>query len=123
MEIWVFGNPDLDEDALPIRILPKLRRMVPQHTFVVKDPLDEWVIPRELYIIDTVKGITRVERFDTLDAFAAAPRVSMHDFDLHTQLAMLDKLGKLPRTVIFGVPPDGTEALVISQLSEGLRRL
>lgn len=123
MEIWVFGNPDLAEDALPIRILPELRRAVPEHTFIIKDPLDEWVIPRELYIIDTVKGISRVERFDTLDAFAAAPRVSMHDFDLHTQLAMLDKLGKLPRTVIFGVPPESTEEVAIIQLCEALRRL
>ncbi len=123
MKIWVFGNADLAEDALPIRMLPSLKKAFPKITFIIQDPLDEWDIPEKLLIIDTVKGLTRVERFGTLDAFSAAPRVTMHDFDLYTQLAMLKKLGKLPSTTIFGIPLDLNEDEAVRQLGLLLRQL
>ncbi len=112
MEIWVFGNPDLAVDAVPIQILPRLRAAFPDHQFIHQDPLDEWEMPRRLMIIDTIQGIPSVQAFTSLDAFQNAPHVTMHDFDLGTQLQFMQKLGKLSEEmVIFGVPagygPDG----------------
>ncbi|RJO59001.1 hypothetical protein C4546_04190 [Candidatus Parcubacteria bacterium] len=118
MEIWIFGNPDLPEDSLPIKLLPVLQRRFPQHQFLIKDPLDEWEMPKELLIIDTIKGLGKVEVFDSLGQFENSPRVTMHDYDLFSNLAFLQKLKKLPKFKIFGVPPemDLNQALTELQL-------
>ncbi|MFA6908445.1 MAG: hypothetical protein WC289_01010 [Patescibacteria group bacterium] len=122
MEVWVFGNADLELDALPVRILPGLKKQFPEYTFVHKDPLDEWEMHGELMIIDTVRGISAVTRFTSIDDFIDAPRVTMHDFDLGTQLKFLQKLNKLPRCTILGVPATLTEAEAIIQLQPFLRQ-
>lgn len=106
MIVYVFGNPDLPEDALPLRLVPLLKHKFPNTAFEVKDPNEEWDVPERLVVIDTVVGIDRVREFHGLDAFARTPRVSMHDFDALTQLRLLQKLGKLKTVTIIGVPPD-----------------
>lgn len=106
MTVYVFGNPDLPMDALPIRLVPELQNKFPQHQFIVRDPLDEWdTVPETLVILDTIVGINSVQEFTSLDAFAASPRVTMHDLDLWSQLQLLKKVGKLKQVRIFGVPP------------------
>lgn len=105
MIIFVFGNPDLQMDALPLRLVPQLQAKFPKHEFLIKDPNEEWDVPEKLVVIDTVRGINEVTKFDGLGSFASAPRVSMHDFDALTQLRFLHKLGKLKEVTIIGVPP------------------
>lgn len=121
MDIWLFGNPDLSEDSLPLQMLPRLRQAFPHSTFTVQDPLDEWRLPGELFIIDTVKGIDCVRAFGSLDEFQEAPRVTMHDFDAVMELRLLQKLGKLPALKIFGVPPTLSMDEAFGQLSALLR--
>jgi len=106
MEIWIFGNPDLPEDNLPIKLFPVLQKTYPQHKFILQDPLDEWQMPEGLFIIDTIKGLDKVEVFESLEQCEKTPNVTMHDYDLLTNLAFLKKLGKLPKFKIFGLPPD-----------------
>lgn len=93
-------------DSLPLRLVLQLQAKFPQHEFLIKDPNEEWDVPENLVVIDTVKGINEVKQFDGLDSFASAPRVSMHDFDALTQLRFLQKLEKLKGVTIIGVPPD-----------------
>lgn len=122
-EVWVFGNPDLTEDAVPIQLLPRLRSDFPKHQFVHQDPLDEWDMPDRLYIIDTIQGINAVTIFTSIDAFQEAPHVTMHDFDLVTQLQFMQKLGKLPwELVIFGVPAGLSADAAYDQLVPLLRQ-
>lgn len=110
MIIYVFGNPDLQFDSLPLRILPKLQEHFPDIKFIIKDPNEEWEIPREhLYIIDTVVSINKITTFNDLSIFEKAPRISMHDFDAYANLLLLKKLGKLPACTIIGVPPNYDE--------------
>ncbi|MBI3963845.1 MAG: hypothetical protein HY341_02495 [Candidatus Kerfeldbacteria bacterium] len=123
MTIWVFGNPDLPSDALPIRLVPELRRRYPEHTFALRDPLEEWDVPDDLVILDTVKGITAVTEFKNLDGFSDSPRVTMHDYDLGTTLKWLRKLGKLPAVRIIGIPPNAEEADVLRDLEPILKAL
>lgn len=106
MEIWIFGNPDLPEDSLPIKLLPVLQKKFPQHKFIFKDPLDEWEMPKQLVIIDTIKGLKQIEVFESLEQFEKAPNITMHDYDLLTNLAFLKKLNKLPKFKILGIPPE-----------------
>ncbi len=122
-EIWLFGNPDLPVDALPIKLLPKLKAAFPAVQFSVQDPLDEWEIPPSLTIIDTVQGLEHVQVFDSLDAFQQDRRVTMHDFDLGMQLQFLKKLGKLPSLRIIGVPPTLSEDEAFTQITAVLRHL
>jgi ADP-heptose:LPS heptosyltransferase len=105
-EIWVFGNPDLKNDSLPFKILPSLKKHFPDTDFVIKDPNEEWDLPKNLTIIDTVHGLEKITVFTSLDQFANVPRLSMHDFDLLTNLRWLDKINKLPPFTIIGLPPN-----------------
>lgn len=58
----------------------------------------------KLIILDTVKGISKVTIFEDLKNFSAAhKRTTVHDFDLYDELALLQKLKKLPKIAIIGV--------------------
>lgn len=105
MTIFIFGNPELSEDSLPLRLLPNLHRRLPDVKFEVKDPNEEWDVPEELTIIDTVVGIPEPRLFHSLDDFAAAPRLTAHDFDAYANLRLLQKLGRLKKIRIIGLPP------------------
>ena len=123
MNVFVFGNPDVVGDSLPIRILPSLQKEFPNLSFQVLDPNEEWDIPEDLVIIDTVHGINEVTVFTDLDRFSASPNVSLHDFDAYTNLRLLQKLGKLKKITIIGVPQSGNEKEVpfaITEIINGL---
>lgn len=119
--VFVFGNINLDNDSLPLRIMPKLQEKFPDIEFEVRDPNEEWNVPEEFIIIDTVIGIKGVKVFNTLDKFLSAPRVSMHDFDFLTNLQYLTKLGKIKKIKIIGIPPDMEESEAIKKVSATLR--
>ncbi|MDI6734119.1 MAG: hypothetical protein QMD50_01330 [Patescibacteria group bacterium] len=121
MTIFVFGNPDIKEDSLPIKILPELKKIFPDIEFKIKDPNEEWNLPEELIIIDTAVGINNMKIFNSLNEFAKTPRVSVHDFDALTQLRILQKLGKLKKIKIIGVPPMISEEKAIEEISTILR--
>ena len=68
-----------------------------------------------------VIGIKDITIFDSLEKFALAPRVSMHDFDFLTNLQYLTKLGKIKKIKIIGLPPDMEENEAIKKVSATLR--
>lgn len=117
-QIFVFGNINLDNDSLPLRILPKLQEKFPDIQFEVRDPNEEWEVPEEFIIIDTVMGIKGVKIFSTLNKFLSVPRVSMHDFDFLTNLQYLWKLGKIKKIKIIGLSPDMEEAEALQKVSQ-----
>ena len=106
MMVFIFGNPELPGDSLPLRLLPELKKLRPDVVFEIKDPNEEWDVPPELTVIDTVVGVTEPRVFASLDAFAAAPRLTMHDFDAYANLRLLQKLGRLKSVRVVGLPPD-----------------
>jgi len=117
-KIFVFGNINLENDSLPLRILPKLQEKFPNLEFEIRDPNEEWGVPEKIVIIDTIIGIKRVKIFDSLDEFLSAPRVSMHDFDALTNLRFLWKLGKIKKIKIIGVPPEMNEVEALKKVSK-----
>jgi hypothetical protein len=119
--IIVFGNPDLPMDSLPLRILPKLVRRVQKTTFLVLDPNEEWPNVDDFTVIDTVQGIDKVTVFTDLKQFASAPRLSMHDFDALSYLRYLEKLGKVKKVTVIGVPPEIEEARAVEEVTAMLR--
>ena len=121
--VYVFGNPDIKEDALPLKILPHLQKKFPDISFRVLDPNEEWDAPENLVIIDTGLGIDKVTVFDDLDRFSLAPRVSLHDFDAYANLRLLQKLGKLKTLKIIGVPADTSKKEAINKTSAELAKI
>ena len=104
-------------DSLPLRILPKLKKQFPKISFQIKDPNEEWDTLKELTIIDTVKGITRVQVFSSLNSFTPSPTLTLHNFDALAQLKLLEKLGKLPKIKIIGIPPTISEKKAFDSVS------
>jgi hypothetical protein len=98
LTVFVFGNPDLLTDSLPLRILPKLKKLLPDVEFKVQDPNEEWEVSEEMILIDTVFGIDKVKVFNDLKQFVLSPRFSLHDFDVAANLWYLQKLGKFKKT-------------------------
>ena len=121
-QVWIFGNPDYKPDALPLKILPELKQRLPDLDFVVKDPNEDWEMPAKLIIIDTIVGIDKVTCFTTLKRFQSAPRLTMHDFDLGTNLMWLNKLKKLPPFLIIGIPVGATKKEIIGRVATILER-
>lgn len=108
MRITVFGNPDLEIDNLPIRLLPRLREAFPEVEFEVEDPnnLDLPDIPpgEEWIIIDTVAGLPGVCWLTIDDIAKPTGRLTAHDYDLASYLLLAKKaLGPLPIRIL-GIP-------------------
>ena len=120
VQFFVFGNLDLAMDALPIQLIPKLKKKFPQHTFTILDPNEEWDVSRDMYIIDTVVGIEVVTIFTDLDVFLDGPKVTCHDFDAYTNLKFLKKLGKIDTTYIIGIPSGHPEDRVLKELNKAI---
>lgn len=115
-KITIFGNPDLEIDNLPIRILPRLREAFPDVSFEVEDPnnLDLPDIPpgEEWIIIDTVAGIPDVSWLTVEDIAKPMGRLTAHDYDLASYLLLAKKaLGPLPIRIL-GVPMGMAEDVV-----------
>ena len=117
MRVYIFGNPDLPEDSLPLQLLPTLRKNFPDIKFEALDPNEEWDPPEELTVIDTVVGINEVTVYDNLETFSNTPRVTMHDFDALTNLRYLQKLGKIKKVKIIGVPASGDLAKILRDVA------
>src|SRR3989344_9133900 len=113
MKIFVFGNLEITNDSLPLKILLLLKKKFPEINFEIKDPNEEWGNEESIIAIDTVLGISDVMIFKDLSEFKKAPRFGMHDFDALANMLHLQKIGKIKKAVIIGLPealPE-TEAL------------
>ena len=105
MEIYVCGNILLEEDSIPLKILPHLKEKFRDINFIELDPTEDMPKKAEMIIIDTVINIDRVEVFEDIDRFNDTKGVSLHDFDLGMSLKLLKKMGVLKKVKIIGVPP------------------
>lgn len=123
MKIFIFGNPELKNDSLPLEILPDLKKRFPKIFFEEKDSNEDWDMPENVLIIDTVVGIKKIKIFNSLEDFESAPRVSMHDFDALANLRLLIKLGKVKKVKIIGIPPNISKKEAFSQTAKILASL
>lgn len=121
-KILVFGNPIVERDSLPLKMIPDLRKKFPEITFKEFDPNENLEKEgRDLNIIDTVEGIDRVVLITDIDSIATSRVYSMHDFDLGHSLKILKKLDYIDSVRIFGVPVKIRRKEAVSQLSDLIR--
>jgi len=116
MKIYVFGNPDLDMDSMPIRLLPELKNIFPNIEFIHLDPNEEIDFPENLIILDTTLGIEKVEIIEDLSLIKKSPAITMHDFDLGSLLLFLLKTGKISNVKIIGIPQGLNQSETLNQL-------
>lgn len=104
--VYVLGNPLLPSDSLPLKLLPHLRESCPDFLFEILDPTEEisLSVEQDLILIDTIIGVKKVTVFHNLSSLALSPRVTVHDYDLPINLGMLQKLRKIKKITIIGVP-------------------
>jgi len=102
--IYVFGNPLVKEDSLPLKLIDKLKKEFPSLEFKEFDTVEDLELEKELNIIDTVKGIKKVELIEDIDKIVTDKIYSMHDFDLGYNLKLLKKMKMIDKVKIFGVP-------------------
>jgi len=122
-KIYICGNPLVDEDSMPFRILPQLRAQLPEIDFIDFDPTENFPRENPLYIIDTVINAPGVMVIRDLAGLGDAPHFSAHDADLAFHLKWLEKMGELPELTIFGVPAEGEEGKILGDLVKMLNRL
>lgn len=116
--VTVFGNPDLPEDAMPIVLLPELRKKFPRIEFVHQDPNEDCRPPENpWYIIDTVKGIPGVRLVTDTDLIQVKKRLTMHEYDLGMHLTLLKKIQPDLEIRIIGIPINGKRDDIVEGVS------
>ena len=121
-KIYVFGNPLLPFDSLPLKLIPELKKRFPKIEFLTIDPNENLKpINKELIIIDTVADIEKVTIFKDLKRLKTEKIYSAHDLDLAFNLKILEKIGELKNTVIFGVPQNIKKSEALEQLTRLIR--
>lgn len=89
----------------------KLEGKVKGVEFVTINPNEDLPFAGEpnVVILDAVAGIDKVTVIDesSLDKLKVDRSVTVHDFDLGFQLQYLNKLGKLKKVTIIGLPQSG----------------
>lgn len=122
--IYIFGNPLLLFDNLPIQLISDLQKEFPDFNFIHKDP-NENLHPEngELIIIDTVVGPKEVIIIDDIEKIESSPTVSMHDLDLGFNLKLLKKIGSLTKVTILGVPQDIKKEKALLELKKLLEQM
>ncbi len=107
MKIYVFGNPLVKEDCLPLELSNQLKNKFKEIEFIPADPNENFPPKgeKDLVILDTVKGIKKPMLLD-LDDFEKKKKtpLSPHDYDLLFHLLLLKKLKKINKVLIIGVP-------------------
>ena len=123
MKVLVFGNLLLENDSLPLRLLPKLRERFFDVEFKEVDPTEGLESEgRDLVILDSVEGIDEVMVIDSIERLHANRVCSMHDFDLGYNLKLLKKVGKIDSVRIIGVPMGIGEGEALDQIQSIFRK-
>jgi glycine cleavage system regulatory protein len=103
--IFIAGNTLVDEDSMPLKLMPLLQKEFPQIDFIEFDPTENFPEQNEEFcLIDTIKGISKPRIFTDIDEFINKKRVSLHDFDIAWEMKLMKKTGKLKEILIIGVP-------------------
>jgi Ni,Fe-hydrogenase maturation factor len=121
--VYVFGNPLVKEDSMPLKLIGKLRKKFPSLEFKEFDTVEDLDLEKELNIIDTVKGIKKVELIEDIDKIITKKIYSMHDFDLGYNLKLLKKMKMMDKVRIFGIPSDMKEKEAMKELCDAIKSI
>jgi hypothetical protein len=121
--VYVFGNPLVKEDSLPLKLIGRLRKKFPSLEFKEFDTAEDFELEKELNIIDTVKGIKKVELIEDIDKIITDKIYSLHDFDLGYNLKLWKKMKMIEKFRVFGVPAGMKEKEALEQLCDKISKI
>ena len=122
MTITVVGNQELEFDSNIVNFLPKLRELFSEHTFIHQDPTENLTIPKDNWlIIDVAQGLSEITVFADLKHFTKDKSLTAHDYDLYTDLMLLQKTNQLPAFSIIAVPMEMTPEEIEKKLPRILK--
>jgi hypothetical protein len=121
--VYVFGNPLVEEDSLPLRILPNLRELLPYIRFEEFDTTEDLDPKDGLVILDTANGIEKVQLIEDIDMLDAGKIYTMHDFDLGLTLKLWKKAGMIEDAKMICVPEGMKEDDAILQIERIIRSI
>lgn len=106
-KIYVMGNLLVEQDSLPIKLMPELKKRLPDIEIKELDPSED-IKPerRELIIIDTVINTKSPCLITDIEKIELSNICSLHDFDLGYNLKLMKKFGMIDKVSIIGLPPD-----------------
>lgn len=115
--IYVVGNLLVKEDNLPLRILDRLRKRLPDYEFLELDTVEE-LEDRNPVIIDTVLDIIDVTVIDKIERLAVSKTCTVHDYDFGMGIKLLSKIGDIDSFKIIGLPIGFDEDEAIERIAK-----
>jgi Ni,Fe-hydrogenase maturation factor len=125
MKLLVFGNLLAQKDNLALKLLPRLRKEIPNIEFKEFDPtenLEAEIQDGKLFILDVVEGINKIMIIKDIGQLKTDKIYSMHDFDLGFNLKLLKKIGKLKEIEIIGLPINMNEKEAVKEIKKILNQ-
>ncbi|MCX8178244.1 MAG: hypothetical protein N3D75_00220 [Candidatus Aenigmarchaeota archaeon] len=123
-KILVFGNPLVRKDSLPPSLITTLQKKFPKIEFKEFDAVEDLQKEgRNLYILDSVEGISKVELITNIDILEVNRILSVHDFDLAYTLKLMKNTNMIDRVTIIGVPINISKQEAIDQVTEVINSL
>ncbi|MBU0472485.1 MAG: hypothetical protein KKF89_04510 [Nanoarchaeota archaeon] len=117
MRILVFGNPYLEYDSLAVKVAKELGK---EDEFIICTSPEQIMDNKFDYIMDVVEGIDDIKIFDNLKMLNPHKMFSLHDFDVTFFLSLMERLGKVDRVKIIGIPINYNKKKAIEKVKEFL---
>ena len=102
-KIFCFGNEHFPGDERALEIANHLS--YPGYEFVpMLRPEDLLQTKDDLWILDTVKGIDKVQLLNDINDLELTPSSTCHDLDLGFYLKLMEASGQVQKVNIIGIP-------------------
>jgi hypothetical protein len=122
--VSVFGNEVEEKDNLVVRLVPQLKKLLPQLDFHIADPTENIKPPSDPWIIlDVGMGIDEVVVIEDLKQLDYVKGQSVHDYDVYMDLRLREKVGQLPKMKIILVPYEWEEERAIKEVARHLDQM
>ena len=115
-KVYILGNPLVKDDSLPLKLIPKLKKKLPEIEFEELDTVEE-ISGKEVNIIDTVLGTKEIKLITDINMLMVEKTSTAHDIDLAMMLKILQKAGKIEKVRIFGIPVGIDEKKALESLT------
>jgi hypothetical protein len=114
--VTVFGNEVERRDSLAVKLVPELKKKLPNVDFVVVDPTESVEPPKDGWVIlDVGEGIHEVTVIEDIHQLEHNRGDSVHDYDAYMELSLLHKLGRLPAIKLVVIPNEMGEMQALKE--------
>jgi len=104
LKILVLGNPLLSFDSLPLKLKALLEKIFPNIEFIEVSVEELEDFGPNLILIDSAKGIKKVQLISDIKLIEKTKTLSLHGFDLSLTLRLLLKAKKINSFKVIVIP-------------------